>query len=99
MKTPGDKLQKMSHTTAQRFKLQARLKPTQQHWRKARKADMLTVTPHVEVIVIVVVVVEEVVVTEVAVVELVVIIILLKMIIMILTIMTTKKTQTNHSTQ
>ena len=28
-KTPGDKLQKMPHTTARRFKPQARLKPTQ----------------------------------------------------------------------
>ena len=28
-KTPGDELQKMPHTTAQRFKPQARLKPAQ----------------------------------------------------------------------
>ena len=28
-KTPGDKLQKMPHTTTRRFKPQARLKPTQ----------------------------------------------------------------------
>ena len=46
-KTPGDELQKMPHrpTTARRFKPQARLKPAQQHWWQARKADMLTVTP------------------------------------------------------
>ena len=46
-KTPGDKLQKMPHTTAQRFKPQARLDPVQQHWWQARKADMLAVIPHV----------------------------------------------------
>ena len=46
-KTPGDELQKMPHTTAQRFKPQARLEPAQQHWWQARKADMLTVTPRV----------------------------------------------------
>ena len=28
-KTPGDEFQKMPHTTAQRFKTQARLEPTQ----------------------------------------------------------------------
>ena len=28
-KTPGDELQKMPHTTAQRFKSQARLEPAQ----------------------------------------------------------------------
>ena len=44
-KTPGDKLQKMPHTKARRFKPQARLEPVQQHWWQARKADMLTVTP------------------------------------------------------
>ena len=44
-KTPDNKLQKMPHTTAWRFKPQARLEPTQQHWWQARKADMLTVTP------------------------------------------------------
>ena len=47
-KTPGDEFQKMPHTTARRFKPQARLEPAQQHWWQARKADMLTVTPHVE---------------------------------------------------
>ena len=31
-KTPGDELQKMPHTTARRFKPQARLEPAQQHW-------------------------------------------------------------------
>ena len=46
-KTPGDELQKMPHTTAQRFKPQARLEPAQLHWWQARKADMLTVTPRV----------------------------------------------------
>ena len=46
-KTPGDELQKMPHTTARRFKPQARLKPAQKDWWQARKADMLTVTPHV----------------------------------------------------
>ena len=44
-KTPGDELQKMPHTTARRFKPQARLEPAQQHWWQVRKADMLTVTP------------------------------------------------------
>ena len=46
-KTPGDELQKMPHTTARRFKHQARLEPAQQHWWQSRKADMLTVTPRV----------------------------------------------------
>ena len=46
-KTPGDELQKMPHTNARRFKPQARLKPAQQHWWRARKADMQTVTPRV----------------------------------------------------
>ena len=46
-KTPGDELQKMPHTTARRFKPQARLEPAQQHWWKARKTDMLTVTPRI----------------------------------------------------
>ena len=40
-KTPDVELQKMPHTKAQRFKTQARLKPAQQHWRQARKADVL----------------------------------------------------------
>ena len=44
-KTSSDKLQKMPHTKAQRFKPQARLKPTQQLWWQARKTDVLTVTP------------------------------------------------------
>ena len=46
-KTPGDEFQKMPHTTAGRFKPQARLEPAQWHWWQARKADMLTVTPRV----------------------------------------------------
>ena len=44
-KTPDDELQKMPHTTARRFKPQARLEPAQQHWWQAGKADVLTVTP------------------------------------------------------
>ena len=44
-KIPGDELQKMPFTRARRFKPQARFEPTQQHWRHARKADMLTFTP------------------------------------------------------
>ena len=43
-KTPGDKLEKMPHTTV---KPQARLEPAQKHWWQARKADMLTVTPRI----------------------------------------------------
>ena len=46
-KTPGDELQKMPHTKAQRFKPQARLEPAQYHWWQARKANVLTVTPRV----------------------------------------------------
>ena len=46
-KTPGDELQKMPHATARRFKPQARLEPTQQHWWQARKTDEQTVTPRV----------------------------------------------------
>ena len=46
-KTPGDELQKMPHTTAQRFKPQMRLELAQQHWWQARKADVLTVTTRV----------------------------------------------------
>ena len=46
-KTPGDELQKMTHTKARRFKPQAKLEPAQQHWWQARKADVLTVTPRV----------------------------------------------------
>ena len=45
--SPGDELQKMPHTTARRFKPQARLEPAQQHWWQVRKADVLTVTPRV----------------------------------------------------
>ena len=41
-KTPGDELQNMLHTKARKFKPQA-----QQHWRQARKADVLSVTPRV----------------------------------------------------
>ena len=44
-KAPGDELQKIPNTKARRFKPQARLKPTKQHWWQARKADVLTVTP------------------------------------------------------
>ena len=44
-KNPGDKLQKMPHTKAQRSKPQSKLKPTQQHWWQARKADVQTATP------------------------------------------------------
>ena len=43
-KNPGDELQKMPHTTAWRFKPQVRLELAQ--W-QARKADMLTIIPHV----------------------------------------------------
>ena len=43
-KTPGDELQKMLHTKAQRFKPQARLEPAHWHWWQAKKADVLTVT-------------------------------------------------------
>ena len=46
-KNPDDELQKMPHTKAWRFKPQARLEPAQYHWWQARKADVLTVTPHV----------------------------------------------------
>ena len=46
-KTPGDELQKMSHTKAGRFKPQARLELVQQHWRQAMKTDVLTATPRV----------------------------------------------------
>ena len=44
-KTHGDELQKTPHTKARRFKPQARLEPVQ--WWQTRKADVLTVTPHV----------------------------------------------------
>ena len=46
-KNSGDELQKMPHTKARRFKPQARLEPALQHRQQARKADMLTITPHV----------------------------------------------------
>ena len=46
-KTPGDENQKMPHTTARRFKPQARLEPAQQHRLQAKKADVRTVTPRV----------------------------------------------------
>ena len=46
-KAPSNELQKMPHTKARRFKPKARLKPAQLHWWQTRKADMLTVTPHV----------------------------------------------------
>ena len=45
-KTPDDKLQKMPlYTKAWKFKPQARLEPTLQHWWQARKADVL-ITQH-----------------------------------------------------
>ena len=44
-KPPRDELQKMLHTTGRSVKPQARLKPAQQHWWQARRADVLTVTP------------------------------------------------------
>ena len=44
-KTPGDELQKMPHTTARRFKLQARHEPRAVALMQARKADMLTAAP------------------------------------------------------
>ena len=50
-KTLGDELQKMPHIKARRFKPQARLEPAQQHWWQARKADMLTVTPRVAIVI------------------------------------------------
>ena len=31
-KAPGDELQKMPHTKAQRFQPQERLEPAEQHW-------------------------------------------------------------------
>ena len=40
---PWRRASEITHTNTRRFKLQARLEPAQQH----RKADMLTVTPHV----------------------------------------------------
>ena len=36
----------MPYTKARRFKPHARLEPAQQHWWQARKADVLTTTPH-----------------------------------------------------
>ena len=45
-KAPGDELA-LENATVRRFKPQARLKPTQQHWWQARKADVLIVTPRV----------------------------------------------------
>ena len=42
-KIPDDKLQKMPHTTARKFKPQARLEPAQQHWWQARKTVCLFV--------------------------------------------------------
>ena len=46
-KSPGDELQKLPHTKARRFKPQARLEPHTTALVQARKADVLTVTPHV----------------------------------------------------
>ena len=43
-KTPDDELHKMLHTTARKFKPQARLEPTFKNWWQARKEDSLTVT-------------------------------------------------------
>ena len=45
-KTPGDELQKMPHTTARRFKPQARLESAQKHWWQAsnsRHANRYTI--------------------------------------------------------
>ena len=46
-KTLGDELQKMPHSKARRFKSQARLEPVQQRSWQTRKADVITVAPHV----------------------------------------------------
>ena len=46
-KPSDDELENMPHTKERRFKPQARLQPAQQYWWKARKADVLTVTPRV----------------------------------------------------
>ena len=46
-KTPNDELQKMTQTTARKFKSHLRLESAQQHWWQARKSDVLTVTPRV----------------------------------------------------
>ena len=46
-KTPDDELQKMPHTKARKFKLQARFEPAQWHWWLASEADVLTVIPRV----------------------------------------------------
>ena len=51
-KTPADELQKMLHTKAQKFKLQLRLEPALYHWWQARKADVLTITPHVALVLV-----------------------------------------------
>ena len=45
--TPDNELQKMPHTKAQKSKPQPRLEPTLEHWWQARKADVLTITPHI----------------------------------------------------
>ena len=46
-KTPDNKLQKLPHTKARKSKPQTRLDPALWHWWQARKADVLTITPHV----------------------------------------------------
>ena len=46
-KTPDDELQKMPYTEARKFKPQPRLEPALLLWWRARKADMLTITAHI----------------------------------------------------
>ena len=46
-KTHDGEFQKMSHTKALTLKPQPRLEPALWHWWQARKADVLTITPHV----------------------------------------------------
>ena len=46
-KPPDDELQKMPHTKVGKFKPQPRLEPALQHWWRARKADVLAITPRV----------------------------------------------------
>ena len=46
-KTPDYVLQKSAHTKARKFKPHPRLEPALWHWWQARKADVLTITPHV----------------------------------------------------
>ena len=48
-KTPDDELQKMPQTNAQKFKPQPRVEPALQHRWQARKADVLTITPEINI--------------------------------------------------